>query len=400
LDTDLGLSRYIARLFGYGGHERGLEILQAERAEYEAAHPNRCPTPNIDIARNPFKPYGGVPVPRGTLLEGVLPDSGFLDNWREDWLVVPADNGRDALVFSTFFVAETSTGDVIYDEEDKRAEDLDFARRLADTIKIHERLESGREHCERVVKFRGSSPAYYRIERPPLSINWWEVPKKIKNTDAVLALHQRWALQYLSACRHAHAKGIAINAPPGQIIWLRRDLSLVVVAFVAASCQELDVKAGDWEDRCTSCSPFGLGDSQNLDPPYGVSECGQRKTDLFNWACWVYETMTERRNPLVPPEIAETDALSYMRSGEGCARGSVARDGTFDNWPVLGNERLGSCLVKAWKGQYESAEDALQDVRGVLKECGRVLAADSDDEIEAFDWEAEIAMSLSPRKEA
>jgi hypothetical protein len=239
------LSRYVARLFGYGGHERGLEILQAERAEYEAAHPNRYPTPNIHFERNPFKPYGGVPVLRGTLLEGVQPDSGFLDNWREDWFVAPADNRRDALLYSTLFLAETSTGDVIYDEEDRRAEDLDSARRLADTIKIHERLESGRARCERVVKFRGSSPAYYRIEKPPLSIDWWEVPKKIKNTDAVSALHQRWALQCLSACRHVHAKGIVINAPPGQIIRLRPDLSLVVVAFVAASCQELDVKAGD-----------------------------------------------------------------------------------------------------------------------------------------------------------
>ena len=372
---------------------------QAERAEYEAAHPNRCPTPNIDLASNPFKPYGGVPVPRKTLLEGVQPDSGFLDNWREDWLVVPADNGSDALVFSTLFVAETSTGDVIHDEEDRRAEDLDFARRLTDTIKIHERLESGRDRCERVVKFRGSSPAYLSIEKPPLSIDWWEVSKKIKKTDAVLALHQRWALQYLSACRHAHAKGIVINAPPGRIIWLRPDLSLVVVAFVAASCQELDVKAGDWEDECTSYSPFGLGDSQNLDPPYyGVSECGQRKSDLFNWACWIHEMMTERWNPLAPPRIAETDALSYTRSVEGCARRSAARDGTFDNWPVLGDEKLGSCLVKAWKAQYESAEDALHDVRGVLKGCERVLAADSDDEIEGFDWRAEIGMS--PRKDA
>jgi hypothetical protein len=108
--------------------------------------------------------------------------------------------------------------------------------------------------------------------------------------------------------------------------------------------------------------------------------------------------MTERWNPLVPPEIAETDVSSYMRSEEGCARASAARHGTFDNWSVLGNEKLGSCLVKAWKGQYESAEDALQDVRAVLQECGRVLAADSDDEIEGFDWEAVIR--TSPGKEA
>jgi hypothetical protein len=386
------LSRYVARIFGYGGHDRGLEILEAERAEYEAAHPKKYPTVNIDFERSPWKPYGGVPVPKETLLEGVQPDSGFLDDWREDWYVVPADNGRDALVFSTLFVAETSTGDVIYDEESRRAEYLDSARRLTDTIKVHERLESG-ERCKRVVEFRGSSPACYRIEKPRLSISWWEVPQKIKNNDAVLALHQRWALQYLSACRHVHAKGVVINAPPGECIWLRQDLSLVAVAFVAASCRELDVKAGHWEDDCTSYSPFRLGDSLKFEPPYGVSECGQRKTDLFNWACWVHQMMTTRWNPLVPPEIAGTDALSYMRSGEGRARESAAREGTFDNWPILEEAKLGCCLVKAWKGQYETAEDALRDVREVLERFGRILATDPDDEIDGFDWEAEIGMA-------
>jgi hypothetical protein len=51
----------------------------------------------------------------------------------------------------------------------------------------------------------------------------------------------------------------------------------------------------------------------------------------------------------------------------------LVRKGRFEDWPVLREEELGSCLVKAWKGEYESAGDALRDVRGVLEKCGRVL---------------------------
>ena len=36
--------------------------------------------------------------------------------------------------------------------------------------------------------------------------------------EALLALHQRWALQYLSACRHVHAKGIVIISAPAESI--------------------------------------------------------------------------------------------------------------------------------------------------------------------------------------
>ena len=68
----------------------------------------------------------------------------------------------------------------------------------------------------------------------------------------------------------------------------------------------------------------------------------------------------------------------------------AAQQVTFRSWPVLGNDRLGSCLVKAWNGEYECAEDALQDVRSVLHGCGRVLTADTADEIDGFDWEAEF----------
>jgi hypothetical protein len=66
--------------------------------------------------------------------------------------------------------------------------------------------------------------------------------------------------------------------------------------------------------------------------------------------------------------------------------GKAIRDGTFDDWPALESKKLGPCLIKAWKGEYESAAEALQDVRDTLKACGRSLATDVDDEIDGFDW--------------
>ena len=66
--------------------------------------------------------------------------------------------------------------------------------------------------------------------------------------------------------------------------------------------------------------------------------------------------------------------------------GKAIRNRTFDDWPALENKKLGPCLIKAWKGQYESAAEALQDVRATLEACGRTLAKDVDDEISDFDW--------------
>ena len=347
---------------------------KAEQAAAAAARPYSGIA--IDHQRDSRNPYGGRPVPKEALLEGVEPNGGFLDNWHEDWHVVPAANGTDALVFSTLFVAETSIGDVIYNEDDRRAEELDSAQRLADTISIHVRLEDGANECRRVVKFLGSSPSSYRIEYLHANPRTIETSDAEFDPDVVLALHQRWALQCLAACRYIHAKGIIINASLGECTWLRPDLSIVIAGLVAASCPELEISPGFWLTEAELCSPF-----RDTDSP---------KTDLFNWACWIYELMTDRSHPLVPLEIAADDVGTFMMGEEGRAREMVAQKGIFRDWPVLKKEQLGPCLFKAWNGEYESAEDALHDVRSVLRDCGRVLTADIDDEISGFDWEVEF----------
>lgn len=56
---------------------------------------------------------------------------------------------------------------------------------------------------------------------------------------------------------HYHKSTAQINAPQGSCIWLRLDLSLVVAAFVAASCRELDIPTRNLGIANAILSPFG-----------------------------------------------------------------------------------------------------------------------------------------------
>jgi hypothetical protein len=251
------IGRHFYRLvFGDPEREEQRRAEEAARIAWSEAHP--WPKSLEDFPWDPSKPYGGQPVPKEALLEGVEPNGKFLHDWHERWQMVLAENGCDVLVFSVLFVAELETGEVIYDEDDRRAEDWPsgHGRRLAETIRIHERLEDGGERCKRVMGFLGSAPSCYRIENLLPNGFCHEVASRSKQPDKILALHQRWTLQYLSACRYIHSKSIVINAPPDECAWLRSDLSLAVAGFVDASCRELEIRAGCWESSTTYCSPF------------------------------------------------------------------------------------------------------------------------------------------------
>jgi hypothetical protein len=387
------LRRYIARIFGHGPPSPATLRFQAV---YEAYKADLAADPPIlvsghDWLPHPERPYGGQSVPREALYE---PDAEFLDFWHEEWLIAPGANEGEAVVFHLHFECERESGAVIY-ERDSRRDERYPAQRLADTIAIHQRLGEGRDESgspKRIVKFRGGSLSHYRIKIPSGGI--WTFKKPDERDDVVLALYQRWAMQYLSACRYIHARGIVINAPVDESIWLRSDLSVVVAGFTAASCQELNIPAGFWANSSTLNSPFGPADSQTTIPPFGVAECGELRADLFAWACWVYTLMTGRRSPLVSVKEAveqhKYGSPMLDEIGEERAREDAVREGWFDDWPVLRGEELGTCLVKAWKGQYGSAEDASRDVRAVLEGCGRVLLEGEDDGIDGIKWDAEF----------
>jgi hypothetical protein len=105
--------------------------------------------------------------------------------------------------------------------------------------------------------------------------------------------------------------------------------------------------------------------------------------------------MTKRKSPILLPEKEELD-IEERRKRERAAEEAVER-GMFDDWPVLPEDQLGSCLIEAWKGEYETADEAFQDVRAMLERQGRVFATEEEDEFEGFDWKAEFGIGSGKR---
>lgn len=302
------------------------------------------------------------------------------------------------MVFHHDYRTETNSGETIYEEDFRRDEDdREPAAWLANIIAIHKRLNEG-QLCKRIVRFRSSSSSSYRLERPSSGMFHFIAPQE--KHDTVLALHQRWALQYLSACQHIHSKSIVLNGPPIQeTLWLRADFSLVVAAFTASSCAELGIESGYWANSSSSTleSPFEPETVCSTNEQDGEVEClerGQPKADLFNWACWVYSLMTGHDNLVVDRETLWMwdGPEGYRLQEEKLADEEAVREGMFEKWPVLRDEELGACMVRAWRGEYGSAGQALGDVRGVLERCGRVLVLvdGEEDEISGFEWEKEF----------
>jgi hypothetical protein len=315
-------------------------------------------------------PYGGRPVPRGA---DTSPTAQIVEEWFEEYNIVPADDGESVLVFSEYYLEESDDGSVVFDEEERAIFEDERHLRFYDIIKIYQRLHdrgSSEQKNSRIARFLGATAAAYRLEKPSPGLFPATIPG-VDESDAFLALCQRWAMQYLSACRFAHDAGVIIAASPDYICWLRPDFSLCVAGFVTASCRDLNIDA-HWQ-------PGGI-DMRDI-CPYGIpdvgEQCGQPKLDLFHWATWMYSLMNDW-TPL--------SEHFNSRHGDLSAVGETIRDGTFDDWPILESKKLGPCLIKAWKGEYGSAEEALQDVRNTLEACGRTLATVMDDEVDGFDW--------------
>jgi len=301
-----------------------------------------------------------------------------VEEWFEWYNVVPADDGESVLVFSEYYLDENDDGEVTFDEEERGIFQDQMDMRFYEVIKIYQRLHergSSEQKNSRIARFLGATAAAYRLEKPNPGLFPVEIPD-LDESDASLALCQRWGMQYLSACRFAHGAGVIIAASPDYISWLRPDFSLCVAGFVTASCGDLNIdahwQAGEIDDIC----PYGVSDYYGSMPPSTATYYGQPKLDLFHWATWMYGLMNDWT--LSEHLKSRYDDLSAVAK--------TIRDRAFDDWPVLENKKLGPCLVKAWKGEYESAEEALHDVRVMLEACGRTLAMEVDDEIDGFDW--------------
>lgn len=86
----------------------------------------------------------------------------------------------------------------------------------------------------------------------------------------------------------------------------------------------------------------------------------------FYWASFVWELMT---NGLTAEAPWKRDIDWSPFSSPGGRPTEEAADWR-DQLQVLEQARLGSVLLKAWKGEYESAEQAAEDIRKIAEEVG------------------------------
>lgn len=123
-------------------------------------------------------------------------------------------------------------------------------------------------------------------------------------------------------------------------------------------------------------------------PSLTEEDTGSPKKDIFDWASWVYSLMT-RDNPLYHgldhmDMMAKSDAISE--------RQQKVKHREFSNWPRIDDNMLGSVMLKAWEGQYESAAEVLEDTRETLERHGTRLSSGCSDEIIGIDWRQEFAI--------
>lgn len=160
--------------------------------------------------------YGGRPVPRSA---DTSPTAEVVEEWFEDYSVVPADDGESILVFSEYYLDEDDDDNVVFDEEERGIFEDEKHLHFYDVIKIHQRLHdrgSSEQRNARIARFLGATAAAYRLEKRDSGLPPASTPG-VDESDAFLALCQRWAMQYLSACCFAHDAGVIIAASPDYI---------------------------------------------------------------------------------------------------------------------------------------------------------------------------------------
>ncbi|KAK4965714.1 hypothetical protein LTR42_011727 [Elasticomyces elasticus] len=322
----------------------------------------------------------------------------FYDEWFDAINIVPASDGVSVLTFCPGFLSEDpDTHEVDYDEEMyPREEDINWVRRLRDTNRVYQHMfesesESTSSSHPRIVRYLGPTPTGYRLERLKHGPAY---PRDLDPTtnDAVLALYQRWALQGLNALDYIHSKGIVLNAFTEDALWIREDLSLAVAGLPAAACTDLRVPAGYW---CTMpkegwSNPWRALFYGEVEPEvFSEDVTGCPKRDIFDWAVWVCTNMSGA-SPLRHGITASRSSQEYRN--ELRKRENALECGEFVDWPRLPDEMLGVVVVKALRGEYATAAQALGESRDLVQACGRTLSDSHVDKIDGFVWDQEFTV--------
>ncbi|THX92760.1 hypothetical protein D6D08_02388 [Aureobasidium pullulans] len=293
---------------------------------------------------------------RAPLEASLTPElSEIKDDFNEEYYILPANDGHTALLFPSTFLSEQAGGTVIFGKT--RVDDDDPREKLDAVVQIYDHLPPA--HCQ-----------------CPYS----------HHNDVVLALYQRWALQMLSALDHLHQKNIFLNNV-GNNLWLREDYSIAIANMTSAGCTEPLI-------------PGRKSPPMVLESPWAADadDSGSVKNDLFDWANWMFALMTGNKDPLLMHMGIEGHVTSGTEDFDKHI--SLCHDvslGNFDAWPQLDEKLLGSVILKAWRGEYESAGQAMQEVKDAIRACGHELSKEHGDEIVTHDWQQDFEVTTIDR---
>ncbi|KAI4642010.1 uncharacterized protein J4E79_011536 [Alternaria viburni] len=249
------------------------------------------------------------------------------------------------------------------------------------------------------------------------------VPEEPSREDRImLALYYRWALQSLSAISYLHSRSIYLTFFSSTNVWLRPDYSLAISGFISVDGPELDAdsrrdawkkekryerrerRVQKWRAAGAPISEYprdeseGESEDESDDIPEDFSggwdtcewagDGGTIYYDdyptefprTFYWATFVWELMTNTHTAEAQWKRGiDWDPFSSPDGGPP----KPAKDWR-DQLQVLEEARLGSVLLKAWKSEYESAEQAAEDVRKIAEEMGIKIVSSSSEVDDAW----------------
>ncbi|KAK5679326.1 hypothetical protein LTS10_008141 [Elasticomyces elasticus] len=349
------------------------------------------------------RPYKDQPVPLDASVDPADPD--YYDEWAEQVMVVPSNDGTSVLVHHCWLQAEDpDTHEIIYHEHASlmRPDETDWLKRIEGANRIYQHLFAYQASHPRIVGYLGPTSTGYRLDRLNPGPTY-DCELDVDSSDLALALYQRWALQALSALEFIHSRGVVLNAMASDALWLREDFSIAVAGFICAACAEIRVPAQGWPTMHAEsfACPWAASRTRSLAAEkYTEAETGQPKKDLFDWAVWVCENMTGK-SPFQHSLTKSQQDQGYFAEMRPLEQ--ALRRGEYDDWPSMPDQKLTPIVLKALRGQYETASEALAELKVLLQSLGRTLASLPEDELQDYDWQKELCIDMveaygEPRK--
>lgn len=166
-----------------------------------------------------------------------------------------------------------------------------------------------------------------------------------------LPLVLNWALQALSGLAFIHShENFYYNDLSIYNCWLSSELSLSLIGFLNADFRD---QQGFFHE--------GLGSFRG--PTLRLTRVKRRasvKSDLFDWATFVYTLMTNK-DPERDPLNAWQDVPKQIRAND---------------YPQLSENLMGKIVRKCWLQEYQNTTEVRRDVEAFLSDSGFELDGD------------------------